>query len=183
MTTPIPKHRWVIAFAVIAGAIGGLGGGWAMAYLRAEEAVAERDQAVVYVEDLCDQVQKLGAVCVQDPEELRGDPGAEGPPGPAGDPGPTGPPGPEGDAGPTGPSGPPGPTGEPGPSGAAGDPGANGLDGDIGPEGPQGDPGPSGPPGPEGPPGPTCPEGYTPETYTVVTAEGPQTAVICTVTD
>lgn len=176
MSARLPRKRIVVAvlaFVIVASAvIGSLSTLW----VRAGEETERADQAVAAAEDLCAQVEDLGWTCVQDPEELRGDPGAEGPQGPPGETGATGPAGPEGDPGPTGPAG---PTGEPGPTGAAGADGEDGADGAAGPAGPRGDPGPTGPAGPSGPPGPTCPEGYTTENHTVITEDGPQEAVIC----
>jgi len=107
---------------------------------------------------------------IEDPEDYTG---PQGPPGPPGPEGPQGDPGPTGPAGEDGSPGADGATGEPGP---AGEPGADGTDGT---DGAQGDTGPEGPAGPTGPPGPTCPDGYATETHTVVTADGPQEAVIC----
>jgi hypothetical protein len=180
MTVKLTPRRASLAIGMILlGLIGGLGGGWLATYNRAEEVTAERNEAVSAVEDACAQVEALGRICVEDPEDFRGDPGAEGPPGPTGEPGPTGPPGPEGDPGESGSAG---ATGEPGPMGAAGE---DGADGDPGASGPQGEPGPSGPAGPAGPAGPpgadgedgedarTCPEGFSWQLREVYTASAP----------
>lgn len=172
-------HRRVLLIALAMVACGAVGGSVVHMWMTSQEAEQGEAAAIAAVEDLCDQVEALGRTCVQDPEELRGDPGAEGPQGPPGDPGPSGPmgpAGPEGDVGPTGPAGPTGETGAPGQDGADG---VDGTDGATGPQGEPGEPGPSGPPGPEGPPGPTCPEGYTPESHTVITDDGPREAVVC----
>lgn len=176
---PLPHRRVSLVIAAMVIAAGMAGGAVVHLWMAGQEAEQGEAAAIASAEDLCDQVEALGRTCVQDPNDLKGDPGAEGPQGPPGEPGPTGPTGPEGDAGPTGPAG---PTGEAGPTGATGADGTDGQDGATGPTGPQGEagpPGPAGPAGPEGPPGPTCPDGYTTETHTVVTSEGPQEAVIC----
>lgn len=87
------------------------------------------DQARAGAEQLCEQVQRLGAVCVIDPSNLprgeRGEPGLQGPPGRDGEPGRDGL---NGSPGPAGPAGPPGPagTGVPGRDGQDGAPGADG---------------------------------------------------------
>lgn len=78
----------------------------------AEEQRAQRAEQAV--EELCAQVKALGGVCVINPEQLRGPPGAQGETGP---PGPPGPPG----VGSPGPSGPPGVEGPPGPRGPMGE--------------------------------------------------------------
>lgn len=180
MSGRLPRMRVVIAIVTfLIGGVGGIGGSMFYLWAQGQEQTERADLAVSAVEDACAQVERLGQTCVEDPEELRGDPGAEGPPGPQGEPGPTGPQGPEGDAGPTGPAG---PTGEPGPTGAAGVDGTDGVDGADGTNGVDGQDGAAGPqgePGPTGPPGPTCPEGYTTESHTVITEDGPQAAVIC----
>lgn len=85
------------------------------------------DQAVLTAVQLCQQVRALGGVCVADPDELRGDPGATGATGPAG------PQGPDGDVGPSGPQG---VSGEPGIQGPQGESGATGAQGPPGPQGP-----------------------------------------------
>lgn len=176
MTRTLPRHRIVIAVAaiVLAFVVGGFSS-WAM-WARATEETERADQAVAGIEDVCAQVEALGGICVADPDEFRGDPGAEGP---QGEPGPTGPPGPEGDPGPTGPSGEPGPTG---PTGAPGADGEDGTDGVAGPAGPQGEPGPSGPPGPAGEDGEdaeTCPDGFSWQERTVVTSRGAELGWAC----
>jgi len=182
MTARLPRKRIVVAvvaFMVVASAIvGSLSTLW----VRAGEESDRADEAVAAAEDLCAQVEDLGWTCVQDPEELRGDPGAEGPQGPAGDPGPTGPSGPPGLEGDVGPTGPAGPTGEPGPTGEAGADGADGSDGASGPEGPQGETGPTGPPGPPGEDGEdaeTCPEGFSWQEREVVTSRGTELGWAC----
>lgn len=182
MTTRLPRRRLIIAIVAMVLAAGLVGASFAAMFVRNAEETERADEAVAAIEDACAQVERLGGVCVENPEEFHGADGPPGPEGPQGDPGPTGPPGPEGDPGPTGPTGPAGdvgPTGETGADGADGTDGADGADGDPGPAGPQGEPGPEGPAGPAGPPGPTCPEGYTTETHTVITEDGPKEAVVC----
>jgi hypothetical protein len=176
MSARLPRKRIVVAvlaFVIVASAvIGSLSTLW----VRAGEETERADQAVAAIEDACAQVERLGGVCVEDPEDFHGADGPPGPQGPQGEPGPTGPTGPEGDVGPTGPAGPTGEAGPTGATGADGEDGSDGSDGAVGPAGPQGEPGPT---GPAGPPGPTCPEGYTTENHTVITEDGPQEAVIC----
>lgn len=182
MTVNLPRHRLLIAATMIAlGLIGGLGGGWLMTYTRAEDETQRANEAVADLEDVCAQVEELGQTCVEDPEELRGDPGAEGPPGPSGPPGEDGADGEDGSPGPVGPSGGPGPTGPPGADGSDGGSGADGQDGTAGEPGPQGEPGPSGPPGPPGTAGEDgedgedadCPEGFSWQEREVFTASAP----------
>jgi collagen triple helix repeat protein len=86
------------------------------------------DQAVQSAVQLCQQVRQLGGACVVNPEELRGEPGAQGVPGPQGLPGSNG------------------------RDGIDGQPGAQGPQGEPGPAGPRGDTGSTGPQGPAGPP-------------------------------
>jgi hypothetical protein len=89
MTAHLTPRRASLAIGMILlGIIGGLGGGWLTTYTRAEEVTAERDQAVAEAEANCAQVEALGWACVEDPEDLRGESGAEGPAGPPG-PGPS----------------------------------------------------------------------------------------------
>lgn len=123
---------------------------------------------------LAEQVRELGGVPKVGPA---GEQGPAGSTGPQGEQGPSGPPG-LSVTGPAGPQGSTGPAGQPGVSvtGPAGPPGAQG---EPGPQGAQGEQGPRGEPGPEGSPGPTCPSGYHTEERTVVTATGPETAVVC----
>jgi hypothetical protein len=145
---------------------------------------------------------------VEGPQGRQGDAGIQGPIGPQGIPGPMGPAGPRGVMGPVGRTppcillpgacqgaqGPAGAAGKPGAAGAKGDSGIQGEKGDtgtpgeqgpkgdtgeIGPKGDKGDPGEPGPQGVQGEPGPTCPGGTTPETVTLLTSDGPRSAVIC----
>jgi len=174
-----PRRASVAIGMILLGLVGGLGGGWLATYNRAEEVTAERNEAVSEVEDACAQVEALGRICVADPDDFRGDPGAEGPPGPTGEPGPTGPPGPEGDAGPTGPSGEPGETGPTGSTGLPGADGVDGADGEAGPPGPQGEPGPSGPAGEDGADAETCPDGFSWQEREVVTSRGAEPGWAC----
>jgi hypothetical protein len=124
---------------------------------------------------LAQQVRDLGGVPKVTPQP--GPTGASGPPGASV----TGPPGRQGSSGRSA-TGPPGASGKPGasvtgPSGVAGSPGAVGP---SGPAGPAGKDGADGHDGKDGSPGPTCPDGYHTTNTTVVTAGGPQDAVICT---
>lgn len=110
----------------------------------------------------CQEVRRLGGVCVVNPSEL---PKPDtGPQGPRGETGPQGPPGPAGQDGRNGSPGPVGPMGPPGPPGVAGADGRNGsdgVDGAPGPPGPAGQDGTDGRDGQDGKPGPACPQGYT----------------------
>jgi hypothetical protein len=140
---------------------------------------AEADNRV-----LAQQVRDLGGIPKVSPQPgPAGSPGASGSPGAPGASGAPGRTGPSGKPGRTGASGSPGKTG---PSGAPGNPGAVGPSGPPGPagkdgkDGADGKDGSPGPVGPSGPPGPTCPDGYYATHTTVVTAGGPQDAVICT---
>lgn len=115
---------------------------------RADSEASRAETAITTAEQLCAQVRAMGGACVQDPSELRGDPG---PAGPAGEPGRgvltvvcangvwvvrftdgavdsnAGPC--TGERGPTGAVGPSGAAGEAGTDGAPGAAGANGSDG------------------------------------------------------
>ncbi len=82
------------------------------------------NQASVAVEELCDQVRRMGAVCVVNPDDFRGERGDVGP---AGERGIQGPRGPVGPAGPVGPSGAPGAVGPAGPTGPRGENGGPGC--------------------------------------------------------
>lgn len=125
---------------------------------RGDQEERRADQAVTTAVQLCQQVRDLGGVCVANPDELRGDPGPAGVPGPQGQPGSDG------------------ADGDPGPAGPAGPPGEAGLQGPPGEQGPTGLQGPA---GQAGPAGPQCPLGTHPETYTVLTTDGPKTMVGC----
>jgi hypothetical protein len=74
------------------------------------------DNALIALQQACDQVARLGGHCVTDPSEIKGNPPPESIPGPTGRDGQAGPAGVPGPAGSPGPSGPPGETGPPGPS-------------------------------------------------------------------
>jgi hypothetical protein len=137
------------------------------ATIRADQEEQRADAAVSGAEQLCQQVRQYGGACVVDPSTLRGDPGPAGPAGPVGPPGLPGRDGIDGVDGAPGAPGPVGPQGEQGPPGAPGE---------------QGPAGPQGPAGEAGPAGPQCPTGTHPETYTVITDEGPKTVAGC-VTD
>lgn len=185
--------RWIIVglAAVLVIALGGLT--WTVWY-----ALDQREQAAQAGQSLAERVQAacaerdripedLTAIC-QDAEDVAEDPGSaavRGPQGPTGPPGAPGASGPPGTPGSPGDNGRPGPGGEPGQPGASGDPGPSGepgTSGEPGPQGEQGPPGPTGDQGPEGPrgePGPACPEGTTQQEVTVLTMEGPRTAVLC----
>jgi len=81
---------------------------------REREAETNRaDNAIVALQQACEQVARLGGHCVSEPEDV----------------GPNPPPGPRGERGAPGPSGPPGPSGGPGPAGEPGPPGTDGADG------------------------------------------------------
>lgn len=80
------------------------------------------DNALVALQQACEQVERFGGRCITEPSEV-GDT-------------PEGVPGPQGSQGPQGFTGPSGPEGPPGPSGPPGLPGAPGSQGDIGPSGP-----------------------------------------------
>jgi Collagen triple helix repeat (20 copies) len=126
---------------------------------------------------LAQQVRDLGGVPKVTPQP--------GPTGAAGSPGAPGQPGSSGSSGSNGRAGQNGASGKSGAAGASGAPGASGaagVKGDTGPSGDKGDTGEQGPKGDQGDPGspgPTCPDGYHATPTTVVTADGPQTAVIC----
>lgn len=163
------RVRWqaIVLAAVAAALLAFTVGTFVQAGQEKEQQTSEARSAA---DALCAQVQQLGGLCVVDPDDLRGEPGAAGPPGPPGPVGATGPrgfigpPGPTGDTGDTGQTGGTGPDGLQGPAGdagAAGDPGAAGPAGVQGEPGPAGPVGPSGPAGEDGAPGPTCPEGTT----------------------
>lgn len=149
--------------------------GFAALYLQQQSVGARLRQAEADNRILSQQVRDLGGTPKVSPRPgPAGSPGVPGSPGNPGTPGRTGRTGQPGAVGPTGKTG---PSGAPGASGA---PGVQGPKGDTGPAGPKGDTGDQGPRGEEGPPGPTCPDGYHATTTTVVTAGGPQDAVICT---
>lgn len=86
----LPRRRIILAIAVLTlGLVGGVGGSLALSWTRADEAEAvadvaesERDQAVDAIEDACAQVEALGRICVEDPDDFRGAEGPAGPPGP-----------------------------------------------------------------------------------------------------
>lgn len=119
---------------------------------RAREAETDRADIATYTaEQLCDQVRRMGAICVIDPASLpKGDRGEPGPMGPRGD---------------RGPQGDPGLTGDPGPSGSPG---------------PEGPPGPPGIDGEDGAPGPSCPAGWHLTQLTILTKPGSwATVLVC----
>lgn len=150
---------------------------------------ADRPPIVLEDPGLCndadDVVDEAPSTVVEGPTGPQGPGGPTGPQGPAGTPGEDGEDGERGRPGREGPPGERGPAGEAGargPVGEAGQPGEPGPQGQTGPTGPQGPVGPTGPQGPRGdtgPQGPACPQGYTAQETTVVTAEGPQQAVLC----
>lgn len=175
----MPRHLAILLLVAVFLAAGAVGGAVVHLWVAEQEASAGEAEAIAAVEDVCDQVERLGRICVEDPADLRGADGPQGPPGEDGIDGEDGSSGPPGPAGPTGEVGASGPPGPPGADGADGVDGADGSDGEAGPAGPQGDPGPTGAAGPSGPPGPSCPDGYSTETHTVVTEEGPREAVVC----
>ncbi|MBC9000515.1 hypothetical protein [Micromonospora aurantiaca (nom. illeg.)] len=182
-----PRSRAIALAALIA--LTGVMMGWALraATVRTETAERRATTAVSVAQQLCDQVRQAGMTCVEDPEQLRGDPGPAGADGQAG---PSGPPGPRGWPGEPGPSGPAGDdgadgadgAGRVGAAGAAGPAGPSGPAGARGPEGPAGPSGPPGPPGPSGPAGedgPACPDGYHPQEAMVLTTGGTRQVTLC----
>lgn len=80
---------------------------------RTEAETNRADNAIIALQQACEQVQRLGGHCVTEPSEVSRDPppGPPGPQGEPGEPGPAGSPGPSGSPGPPGPSGPQGPPG------------------------------------------------------------------------
>lgn len=161
-----------LAFAVLVAV------GFGVMYLQQQSVGARLRQAESDSQVLAQQVRDMGGVPKVSPQP--GPTGAPGSPGVPGQPGRSGQAGSAGRPGQDGASGEPGKTGA---SGAPGAPGAPGAKGDVGPKGDKGDPGERGPKGDQGdpgPPGPTCPNGYHATPTTVVTASGPQDAVICT---
>jgi len=152
-----PRKRVLIAVAAVAVIVGMIVATVVTGMVRTEDQRARADEAANAAEQLCEQVERAGGLCVVDPSELRGDTGPAGPPGEPG----------RGidsakcvsgtwtvmysdgqvdvNAGPC--------TGARGPAGPSGEPGEDGRDGVDGQPGAQGDPGPAGPSGPAGPQG------------------------------
>lgn len=170
------RRRAVVAALLIAVVFGLLGYTAAGLSHRADKEGRRANQAVSTAEQLCQQVQQLGAACVVDPASLRGEPG------PAGPEGPIGPPGLPGRNGDDGRNGSPGPAGSAGKDGAPGEVGQQGPIGPSGPAGPTGATGPQGPQGPAGEAGPAgaqCPAGTHPDAVTVLTASGTRDITTC----
>lgn len=94
---------------------------------REREAETNRaDNAIVALQQACEQVRLLGGHCQTEPSDVDGNPPAPGPRGP------------RGEQGVPGPSGPLGPEGSPGPTGATGENGETGPEGQPGPACPAG---------------------------------------------
>lgn len=149
--------------------------GFGVMYLQQQSVASRLRKAESDSQVLAQQVRDLGGVPKVTPQP--------GPTGAAGSPGVPGRPGRSGQSGSNGRPGQNGAAGEPGKTGASGSPGASGapgVKGDTGPKGDTGTQGPKGDQGEPGSPGPTCPDGYHTTHTTVVTAGGPQDAVICT---
>src|SRR5690606_23592527 len=84
MTASVPRKRLLITIAggsLIVGMI--VAAAWMSLASTADER-ARADEAVIAAEQLCEQVERAGGLCVVDPSNLRGEPGEPGEPGPAG---------------------------------------------------------------------------------------------------
>lgn len=157
MTKKLPRRRLAAVALVAAMALGAVGYAVIEGQLRADSEATRADEAIAAAEDLCDQVERAGGLCVVDPSELPGEPGEAGPRGEPGrgvdsaqcvggtwtvhysdgdvdyNAGPC-----TGDTGPSGKDGTDGEDGAAGEDGTAGEPGPPGADGEDGEPGPPG---------------------------------------------
>lgn len=120
LTNHMQERRRTITFAAIMFAIGLVSAaGVGTLVNREREAETNRaDNAIIALQQACEQVARLGGHCVTEPADVNREPPPPGPPGPQGErgfigppgsPGPAGSPGPPGEPGLIGPQGPPGP--------------------------------------------------------------------------
>lgn len=123
LTDHMQERRRTIIFAIICVFIGTLGNAlYGTLVNRERESETNRaDNAIVALQQACEQVQRLGGRCLTEPSDVTENPPPQ--PGPSGPQGNQGEPGQPGPAGSSGPSGSPGPPGGPGLIGSQGPPG------------------------------------------------------------